>query len=103
MRLYLPLKRFAAAVIACAFALMAGSATAKDLGVRGAVWPVAEPDLLLEIEARLEEMEATGEADRMRREAVERARERVEAPARVSGRRAGALSQDKAVRSFRHA
>ena len=71
--------------MACVFVLAAGAAAAKDLGVRGAVWPIEEPDLLHEIEARLEEMEDTGEADRMRREAVERARERVEAPPRVAG------------------
>ena len=71
--------------MACVLVLAAGAAAAKDLGVRGAVWPIEEPDLLREIEARLQAMEDTGEADRMRREAVERARERVEAPARVAG------------------
>ena len=78
-------RRYFAAALACALALASGTAAAKDLGVRGAVWHIEEPDLLREIEARLEEMENTGEADRMRREAVERARERVEAPARVAG------------------
>ena len=71
--------------MACVLVLAAGAAAAKDLGVRGAVWPIEEPDLLREIEARLQAMEDTGEADRMRREAVERARERVEAPPRVAG------------------
>ena len=79
------LPRFAAAAIACALTLSAGYGWAKDLGVRGAVWPIEEPDLLTEIETRLGEMEATGELTRMRREALERARERVEAPARVAG------------------
>ena len=78
-------RRFFAAAFACALALAAGTAAAKDLGVHGAVWPIEEPDLLREIEARLKAMENTGEADRMRREAVERARERVEAPPRVAG------------------
>lgn len=81
----LPPRRFFAAALACALALAAGTAAAKDLGVRGAVWPIEEPDLLREIEARLQAMENTGEADHMRREAVERARERVEAPPRVAG------------------
>ena len=76
---------FAAAAICCALLLAAPPGAPKDLGTRGAVWPIEEPDLLREIEARLEEMEDTGEADRMRREAVKRARERVEAPARVAG------------------
>ena len=53
--------------------------------MRGAVWPVAEPDLLTEIEKRLEAMKASGVLARMRRESLRRARERVEAPPRVSG------------------
>ena len=81
----LPPWRFFAAALACALVFAAGTAAAKDLGVRGAVWRIEEPDLLREIEARLQEMENTGEADRMRREAVERARERIEAPPRVAG------------------
>ena len=54
------MRRFAAA-LACALALAAGTAAAKDLGVRGAVWHIEEPDLLTEIENRLETMKASGE------------------------------------------
>ena len=72
-------------LIVAVIAFLTGAAAAKDLGVRGAVWRIEEPDLLREIEARLQEMENTGEADRMRREAVERTRERIEAPPRVGG------------------
>ena len=79
-----PLSRLLSVVIAFALTLMAETVTAKDLGVRGAVWRITEPDLLLDIEARLKAMETTGELARMRREALERARERVEAPPRVS-------------------
>ena len=85
MRRRPPFSRFLSVAIACALTLAAGSGTAKDLGVRGAVWRIAEPDLLAEIEARLEAMRASGELARMRREALARARERVEAPPRVSG------------------
>ena len=74
-----------AAMSGCALLLAAPPGAPKDLGVRGAVWPIEEPDFLREIEARLQAMENSGEADRMRREAVERARERVEAPPRVAG------------------
>ena len=81
----LPPRRFFAAALACAIALATGTAAAKDLGVRGAVWHIEEPDLLTEIEARLEAMKASGELARMGREATERARERVEAPPRVAG------------------
>lgn len=79
-----PRRRFAAA-LACALALAAGTAAAKDLGVRGAVWPVEEPDLLDEIEARLEAMKTSGELARMRSESLTRARKRIEAPPRVPG------------------
>lgn len=73
------------ASVVCALALAAEPVPARDLGVRGAVWQVAEPDLLMEIEARLGAMEASGELARMRSEAADRARERIEAPARVEG------------------
>ena len=73
------------AVLGCALTLMPRSAPAKDLGVRGPVWPVAEPDLLAQIEARLGEMGASGEMARMRGEALAAARQRLEAPGRVEG------------------
>ena len=60
-------------------------ASVKDLGVRGATWPVAEPDLLDEIEARLLEMERSGELARFERQARERARQSLEAPEPVPG------------------
>ena len=85
MRRRLLLCSFAAAISGCALLLAAPPGAPKDLGVRGAVWPIEEPDLLREIEKKLQAMEETGEADRMRREAVERARKRVEAPPRVAG------------------
>ena len=44
-------------------------AFAADLGVRGATWPVIEPDLLEEIEARLSTMQRSGEMARIEREA----------------------------------
>ena len=61
------------------------SAPAKDLGVRGVTWPVAEPDLLAEIETRLLEMQRSGELARFEDEARERARRRIEEPDPVPG------------------
>ena len=58
---------------------------AKDLGVRGATWPVAEPDLLEQIEARLRSMERSGELARLEREARADARARLEDPDPVPG------------------
>ncbi len=60
-------------------------ASAKDLGVRGATWPVAEPDLLAEIESRLRGMERSGELARLERGARADARARLEAPDPVPG------------------
>ena len=73
------------ASVGCALTLAAQPGLARDLGVRGAVWPVAEPDLLKQIEARLGAMEASGELARMRGEALDRARKRIETPVRVEG------------------
>ena len=76
----------ASAVLSIALALAAPmAASAKDLGVRGATWPVAEPDLLAEIEARLVEMERSGELARLETEARERARTKLEEPDPVPG------------------
>ena len=66
-------------------ALLANQASAKDLGVRGATWAVAEPDLLVQIEARLAAMQRSGEMARFEVEARERARGRLEEPEPVAG------------------
>ena len=70
-------------------AMLVGLATmpaaAADLGVRGATWPVAEPDLLGQIEARLSDMRDSGELARFEAEARARARSRLEEPDPVPG------------------
>ena len=83
----LPPVRSLAAVclVAMSVAAPASPLTAKDLGVRGASWPVAEPDLLVEIEARLHEMQRSGEMARLEAEARDRARKRLEEPEPVAG------------------
>ena len=60
-------------------------AAARDLGIRGATWPVAEPDLLEEIEARLLDMQQSGELARLQDEARTRARRKLEEPDPVPG------------------
>ncbi|MDE0409778.1 MAG: type-F conjugative transfer system protein TraW [Alphaproteobacteria bacterium] len=72
--------RLAAMLFAAALAAVAAPAQAKDLGVRGATWPVAEPDLLEQIEARLLELQRSGALARLEEEARERARRRLEEP-----------------------
>ena len=71
---------FAVALAILPITVTPSAALAKDLGVRGATWPVAEPDLLAQIEARLLEMERSGALARMEEEARERARRTLEEP-----------------------
>ena len=59
--------------------------TAKDLGVFGEIWPIEEPDLLVQVEHALSELERSGELARLNEEARARARERLEAPPAVPG------------------
>ena len=75
----------AAMVATLAVAGISSGASAKDLGVRGATWPVAEPDLLAGIEARLEEMQRSGALARLQEEARARARQKLEEPDPVPG------------------
>ena len=74
-----------ATALAVAVAGISIPATAKDLGVRGATWPVAEPDLLAAIKARLRGMERSGDLARLEREARADARARLEEPDPVPG------------------
>ncbi len=84
----------AACLAALSLALPAG---ARDLGVRGATWPVAEPNLLAQIETRLAALQSSGELARLQREAQDRARERIEAPDRIAGI---APARERRVRFF---
>ena len=85
MRRASPWARAAALLFAAMLAALPGAASAKDLGVRGATWPVAEPDLLEEIEARLLEMERSGALARFEDEARAAARRKLEEPAPAPG------------------
>ena len=76
----------AALLLAIATAVLPhGTAAAKDLGVRGETWAIAEPDLLQALEARLHELERSGALAATGDEARARARARIEAPAPVAG------------------
>ncbi len=72
-------------IVLLAAILLALPAAAKDLGVRGATWPVIEPDLLEEIEARLVGMQRSGELARLKEEARKRALRKLEEPDPVPG------------------
>ncbi len=75
----------ATVIAALPVAGIAPEAWTKDLGVRGATWPVAEPDLLLEIEGRLVELQHSGDLARLEEEARSRARRSLEEPEPVPG------------------
>ena len=77
--------RVAAMLVAAGAVVCIASASAKDLGVRGATWPVAEPDLLAQIEARLIEMQRSGELARLEQEARANARRKLEEPDAAPG------------------
>ncbi len=77
--------RSAAMVLAAALCALPVAVSAKDLGVRGATWPVAEPDLLAQIEARLLEMERSGALARLQEEARANARRTLEEPDAAPG------------------
>ena len=74
------MKRAGAMLVAALLAGLPVAVSAKDLGVRGATWSVAEPDLLAQIEARLVEMERSGELARLEGEAHQHVRRRLEEP-----------------------
>ena len=72
-----------------AFALLAAIAAtpvgARDYGRHGEVWPVAEPDLLAQIHARLTQLEASGETARLNADLKRKTIARVNRPAPVAG------------------
>lgn len=65
--------------------LFASTASARDYGQHGALWPVIEPDLLAQIHARLAHLEATGETARLNEELNRRTIARVNRPVPVEG------------------
>ena len=73
------------------------AASARDLGVRGAAWVIAEPDFLDAIGERLEMLEESGELGRLARESAERAIANMEEPAPVAGI---APARERAARLF---
>ncbi len=82
--------RFAALLLAAALCALPSAgvpsaASAKDLGVRGASWAIAEPDLLAEIETRLLEMQRSGALARLEEEARANAQRKLEEPDPLPG------------------
>jgi conjugal transfer pilus assembly protein TraW len=65
--------------------VIAAPATARDYGQQGAVWPIAEPDLLQQIHARLTQLERTGETARLNEQLKQRTITRINRPQPVAG------------------
>lgn len=65
--------------------VIAAPATARDYGQQGAVWPIAEPDLLQQIHARLTQLERTGETARLNGQLKQRTIARINRPQPVAG------------------
>ncbi|WP_242121847.1 type-F conjugative transfer system protein TraW [Sphingomonas lacusdianchii] len=63
----------------------AREALARDHGVMGQTWGIAEPDLLTTIDAKLKAMQANGSVDRMQAALAAKAEDRVRNPLPVAG------------------
>ena len=79
--------------IALFTAALASAANARDYGQRGAVFPIAETDLLAQIHKRLIAMERAGETRRLNQLLKEQTAARVRRPAPVEG--IGRAEQDR--------
>jgi conjugal transfer pilus assembly protein TraW len=74
---------FIATLLAMAFG--ASQVSAKDYGQQGAVFPIAEPDLLEQIRSKLQRLEASGETARLNADLKRRTIARVNRPEPVAG------------------
>ncbi|WP_031553105.1 type-F conjugative transfer system protein TraW [Parvularcula oceani] len=73
------------AIAFAAWLALSSEAAAKDLGVRGAVFPVTEPDLFAEIAGKLARLEAAGAIDRINERLRQQALASAERPSPVPG------------------
>ena len=97
MRCSEPRVRLQAMVITAiaAIAMITSHANARDLGVIGPVYAIAEPSLLEVIQAKLRQMQANGDLSRLQRESQARIRREVEQPVPVAG-----ITKTTRARSF---
>ena len=82
-------------MIATAILLAGQNALARDLGVIGPVYPIAEPSLIEMIQAKLREMQANGALARLQQDSQARMRREVEQPTPVAG-----ISKTTRARSY---
>jgi conjugal transfer pilus assembly protein TraW len=81
--------------VAAIAVLASHGAQARDLGVIGPVYAIAEPSLLEVIQAKLRQMQANGDLSRLQRESQARIRREVEQPVPVAG-----ITKTTRARSF---
>lgn len=84
-----------AMLVALGLGLSTCVAHAKDLGVIGPIYPITEPDMLQEIQAKLSAKQASGELAQLEGEARRRLDQRVATPEPVAG-----LRRAQVARSF---
>ncbi|MGL5720267.1 MAG: type-F conjugative transfer system protein TraW [Alphaproteobacteria bacterium] len=75
--------------------LAIGNVMGADLGVRGATFPIQEPDMLTQLEMRLKSLEASGELEKLQKNLVGTVSATIQKPKAVGG-----LQKTKAFRSF---
>jgi conjugal transfer pilus assembly protein TraW len=80
-----PFLRPALPVSLCAVLLLSQPAAAIDLGVIGPAYTIAEPDLLVELQAKLSEKARTGELQQLERAARQRIVAGIQTPPPVPG------------------
>lgn len=76
---------FASALVASSSWPLVQGALARDHGVMGQTWGIAEPDLLTTIDGRLKALQANGGIERMQATMRANAENRVRNPLAVSG------------------
>ena len=77
--------RLRTAAVAACLASLGLAARASDLGTVGPVYPIAEPDMLEQIQAILKAKQASGDLERIQQAAYKRMRARIETPPAVGG------------------
>ena len=75
----------AISTVTAAAALTSQNAFARDLGVVGPIYPIAEPSLIEVIQDKLRQMQASGALERLQQDSQTRMRRQVEQPTPVAG------------------
>lgn len=72
-------------IITCALLILGLPAFAKNIGVYGQVYPITEPDILVFIHQRLEELQANGQLEKMQKQFTQNVIDHTLRPTPVAG------------------